>query len=177
MEYNKQTNGNIKIENENESFTFINMGNYVGYQSRNWYDEAPDCWKLMQYEEKNTNNQIKIEALVDTDGDYMKITVSQNNLKRILQLNGKFVDEDIIIETNPNELMIPKKSYIAFEDNYKEKQHPSLETYLSEKQQFTSKTGETYNGIISSNDYINHFLKCNIELSKTFNEQTTNKTR
>lgn len=28
-----------------KKYVFINMGDYVGYKTRQWYDDAPDCFR------------------------------------------------------------------------------------------------------------------------------------
>lgn len=172
MNVEKQENGNLVFNNENESFTFVDMGNYVGYQSRQWYEEAPNCWRLMFYDEKKEDSPIHIEALVDSTGCYSRIMVCQGNNKRVLLLNGNVVDEDMIFEMDKENSIFPKKTYIAFEDAYREKKHPDVQAYLSQEHQFISSTGEAYTGNISSDNYINNFLVSNMQLSKLIDDQT-----
>lgn len=177
MNQYQEENGNLVFDNETESFTFVDMGNYVGHQSREWYEESPSCWRLMFFDEKKEDFPIHIEALVDSAGYYSRIMICQGNSRRILLINGNVIDEDMICEFDPEEPLFPKKTYIAFEDQYKEKTHPSLQTYLSHKQQFLSHNGEVYIGDLSSNNYPNHFLMSNMELAKLIDNQDVSKTR
>ena len=175
MEFDKQENGNLVFRNENESFTFVDMGSYVGHQFRKWNEEPSNCWRLMFYDEKKGNSPIHIEALVDSTGYYSKIMVCQGHNRRILLLNGLVVDEDKIYEFDPKDSTFPKSIYIAFEDEYGTKKHPNLNTYLSQKHQFVSSNGESYSGDINSNNYIIRFFMFNEELSKLIDSQNISK--
>lgn len=166
MDIEKEENGNLVFHNENESFTFVDMGSYVGHQNRQWYEQSPSCWRLMFYD----NNEVHIDALVDSIGDYSKIVINSGNIKRVLLLNRNHIDEDSIYEMDSEDSILPKKTYIAFEDKYIEKAHPDLQTYLSMEQQFLSKTGEVYTGD-SFNNYINRFFNYNTELSDIIENQ------
>ena len=170
MDVEKQENGNIVFNYDNGSYTFVNMGSYVGYRSREWYEKAPSCWKLMFFDENKEEYPVHIEALVDTNGDYSRILVKQGEFKRVLLLYRSIVDEDTIYEEDPNNLFVSKNTYVAFEDKYREKRHFDLESYLGQVPQFVSKSGEIYAGNITSNDLIVNFLNANIELSKRAEE-------
>ena len=171
MGFEKLENGNIVFYNDTERFTFVDMGSYVGHQSREWYEKVPSCWRLMFYDEQKDDSPIHIEALVDRTGYYLRIIVSQGNVRRVLLMNRNVVDEDMIYEYDSEEFMFPKKVYIAFEDKYREQRHPNLQTYLSQEHRFISNDGEVYNGNVSSNSHINNFFESNIELSKRIDNQ------
>ena len=170
MDIEKQDNGNIVVNNDKGSYTFVDMGSYVGYRSRQWYESPRSCWKLMFFDENKEESPVHMEALVDTTGDYSRIMIEKDNFKRVLMLRGNIVDEDIIIEEEPNSLFSTKNTYVAFEDRYREKRHFNLEAYLMQSPQFVSKSGEIYTGDIASNEYLTDFLNNNIELSKTVEE-------
>lgn len=177
MDIEKQDNGNMVLNNDKGSYTFIDMGNYVGYGSRQWYESPNSCWRLMFFDENKEESPVHIEALVDTLGDYSRILVEQGDFKRVLMFRGNIVDEDKIFEEVPNELFSTKNVYVAFEDRYSEKRHLTLESYFSQAPQFVSKSGEIYDGAIASNDYLIDFLNTNIELSKTVGEASLSNQR
>ena len=155
MNYEKQKNGTVVFYDGDEKYTFVDMGNYIGHQNREWYENGKSNWMLMFYDNQKD--------------DHSKITIESGNFMRFISLYGNTVDEDIIIECEEDDLDLPKETYIAFEDKYKEKAHPSLEEYLAETPMFVSSTGEVYKGNLESNKHIIDFLASNKSLSKEIN--------
>ena len=123
----------------------------------------------MFYDNNNEQAPVHIEALVDTYGDYQRILVNQDYDRRVLLLRGGVVDEDTVYVGNPNS-EVPHGAYVSFQDVYREKRHPLLETYLTQEHQFSSRSGQAYTGNITSNDVIVNFLRANQELSKSVND-------
>lgn len=176
MNFERMENGNLVFHNGDEDFTFVDMGNYVGHSSRQWYEQSPSCWRLMFYDDNKSEQPVHIEALVDSAGDYSRILVHDGNIKRVLLLNGNLVDEDIIYEMGSDSSFLPKKAYISFEDKFMEKPHPDLQSYLSMEHKFLSNTSEVYNQNNYDN-YINRFFNYNLELSKVIDNQDSVKSR
>lgn len=176
MNYDRMENGNLVFHNGDEDFTFVDMGNYVGHNSRQWYEQSPNCWRLMFYDDNKADQPIHIEALVDSTGSYSKILLQSDNIRRVLLLNGNLVDEDIIYEMGKDNSFIPKKTYISFEDKYMEKNHPDLQSYLSMNHKFLSNTSEVYNQNNFDN-YIKKFFSYNHELSKLIDNQESVKSK
>ena len=179
MEFIQKDNGNLEYEDENGVYTFVNMGAYVGYASREWWAVPSEYWKLMFYESKDDNQPIKIETLIDSSrGDYIRIMVTLKDMKRVLMLKYGLVDTDTVYhekEGNP----VPDKSYCAFSDRYQEKVHPELAEYLGQSHRFVSEDNgrEEYVGEVASDTHIINFLnsgKSLLEALKAAQEQQKN---
>jgi len=176
MNFDKMENGNLVFSNGDEVFTFVDMGNYVGHNSRQWYEQPSSCFRLMFYDDNRGNQPVHIETLVDAVGDYSRIVVSSGNIKRVLLLNGNYVDEDSIYEMDSDNSFLPKNTYISFEDKYMEKPHPDLQSYLSMEHKFLSSTLKAYNNDNFDN-HIKRFFNFNRELSKLIDNQESVKSR
>ena len=145
-------------------YTMINMGEYIGHSSREWYEDAPEAWRLMFYDEMLKDGKKKhIEALVDELGDYTRIIVELNGSKRILQLSGNWVVSDSVV-TNLSDDDILGDFYTAV-NNDSIQRRPRLAEHLSTKQTFT-RDGETYTGDVVDNGLVLNFLQKNKELVK-----------
>jgi hypothetical protein len=58
----------------NITFTLLNMGEYVGYNSRDWYEEAPECWETMfiDVDSEEPKKKMHCEFLIDSTGSLMR---------------------------------------------------------------------------------------------------------
>ena len=172
MKFEEQENGNLVYSNGNKVYTLVNMKDYVGSKSREWYETAPDCWRLMFYDEQKQDGLLHIEALVDSNGYYSRIMVVEGNIRRVLMLNGNYVEEDVIFETDSENDMYPKTRYVAYEDPFHEKRQPEFDKYLEKELPFRSEENKEYKGSVSSNDYLVSFINANIELSEEASRQS-----
>lgn len=159
MEFTQTDNGNLEYEDENGVYTFVDMGVYVGYTSRDWWVVPPECWRLMFYESKNDNQPIKIEALVDRfSGDYIKLMVTLKDMKRVLMIKYGDVEQDTVFHEAEGS-MVPDKSYHAFNDPYQRKIRPKLAEYLGQNHRFVADDGnDEYTGDVTSDTHIINFL-------------------
>jgi hypothetical protein len=169
MNYSKDEYGNIIISDGVRKFTFMNMGDYVGHDSREWYEEAPAFYKLMMYDEIHDNDKLHVEALVDTLGNYQRILVDTGTERRSLNIRGNSVDSDAVYIMDDK--MFPKESYISYErDTDLSKPVINIKSYLSEEHTFTNKNGQTYDGPLKNDNIINAFISSDKELLPSVNE-------
>lgn len=156
-------NGNIYYRNGNREFKFVNMGEYVGYNTRNLNDPVPDCYRLMAYNEDQPDGVLHIEALIDPLGNYSRLIISKNLSERVVVLSGRFILEDYVSLADDSNEFVPKDKYIAFEDDFESKK--LFEEYLQEAKTFKSDEGKTYSGDLTKDEYITYFLQKNQEYS------------
>ena len=163
METEIKENGNIIYRNENKEYKFINMGEYIGYNTRQWYESAPVCYRLMAYNESQDDGVLHIEALIDSIGDYSRLIVKKGIEERVISLSGKFICEDVVYVMGDSNEFIPRDRYVAFEDDYATK--VKYEDYFGKEKTFVSESGKTYEGEVTKDDYITNFMRKNVELS------------
>ena len=72
----------------------------VGSRTRSVFEEVPEYWVLMYYEDKNNN--IKIESLVSEQGLYMRFLLDKNNVRRCIHLHDYSVYHDSVTTVNKN---------------------------------------------------------------------------
>ena len=138
------------VQDENKYYTLIDMGIYIGHRSREWWEEAPKEWRLMFYEDEDG---LKIDALVDDIGDYSRIILEKDDVRRVLQLRGNFVIEDSVYDEKEgiDNIYISKSidSKPVMIDDYLKENHSA---YLD---------GKTFNEEIPSNESVKSFIEDN----------------
>ena len=99
MEYEKLDDKTIEYIRDNEKYTLYDMGEYVGHHTREWYEEPYPNWFVVKWEQLNTNEPMKIDALISRDGYYFKVDVCKGDSKAVsfLNLSGK-VEERVFFE-------------------------------------------------------------------------------
>ena len=138
-----------------KKYIFVNMGDYVGYASRQWYDSVPDCFRLMFCDRfQNDKIVMHIEALVDSSDEYSRIMVDKYDCFRRVIL----IDKGMILEDSVNKL-----SDNGFGDevikNFKSNNNFSkvkLRDYLQE------------DDILETNDFVLEFLDTNEKFKNEF---------
>lgn len=121
----------------NKTYYMVNMGSYVGSRSREFYKPTPSCWRLMRFEEEQTNGEVtSINALVDYNGDYISLEIKTKDMCRLINFRGNFISGDkTIVSRNGATLNQPSSEYLP-----KEKFNttlPQMGQYLSSNQIFT----------------------------------------
>lgn len=126
-------------------YTMVDMGGYIGHQSREWYENGTSKWFLMFYDEKTKKKEtlFHAEALVDKYGNYQRLILEENGLKRVMQLQGEYLRSDIIYdERNENASFAwVGKSYIGYEHEDPTKPLPRLSAYLLGDKVYKSEDG------------------------------------
>ena len=157
--------GRIVFRSGDKEYKFVNMGEYIGYNSRSPYDKVPEVYRLMAYNETQTDGVLHIEALIDPLGEYSRLIVTKGLAERVLALSGKYVVEDLVNVMGDSNEFVPKDRYVAFEDDFENKREVS--EYLGTDKTFKSDSGEVYNGEVTKDSYIQEFMQKNLELSHT----------
>ena len=138
------------VQEEDKYYTLIDMGSYIGHRSRNWWEENPEEWRLMFYEDENG---LKIDALVDDSGSYSRIILEQDGVRRILQLQGDFILEDSVYDEKEgiNNIYVSKSidSKPELIEDYLNVEHGA---YLD---------GKTFDEEVPSNDKVKSFIEDN----------------
>lgn len=73
-------------ENYSMKFTLIDMGNYIGYRHRQWWQTPAEIWKTMEIdiESKDSEKSIHSEYLVDDNGRMLRALMTDSNgLRRV----------------------------------------------------------------------------------------------
>lgn len=171
MELLKEEKGKkFFLEDENKVYYMLDMGAYVGNRFRAWYEEAPEVWRLMFLDEKRQNDEIThIEALTDERGNYIRLSVDDGEVKRIIQMDNGLVFNDSIVKVSNDKDMFGE-NYTALEGDIYSKNKIPLNEYLSQKQEFHL-SGREYTGPATDNNLITNFFIKNDELLKTIEEK------
>ena len=153
----------------NKVYTVLNMGSYVGHRSRQWYEHAPECWRLMFYDEKTTDGEMHhAEALVDEQGEYMRLIIEHDFTKRVLLLTNGFVQKDIVIDTSEAKGPLETgKCYYSLDKDIYDPGKPLLNDYLSLDHTFISEDGESFSKPVPSDREIVEFFSMNDELVRS----------
>ena len=163
MNYSKDEYGNVIISDGVRTFTFMNMGDYVGHNNREWYEEGPVFYKLMTYDEIHDKGRLHVEALVDTLGNYQRILVDTGSERRSFNTRGNFLVSDAVY--------LPEKAYVSFDHGTDLTQAaPNVNGYLGQEHTFTNENGETYEGPLKRDDIITAFINADRELLPSVNE-------
>ncbi len=148
---------------DDKYYTMLDMGVYVGYRLRLWYENNPVIWKLMLLDEVSKNGQYKhIEALIDDKGDYSRLLVEINNVKRVILINNGCVYSDSIVSNFSFDGISDDSFYALDEEIYSDKIVP-LDKYFGGTQSFYLK-GKLYTGEVVNNNLVIDFLNKNNEL-------------
>ena len=144
-----------KYDNFVKKYVFINMGDYVGYKTRQWYESAPDCFRLMICDQFQDDKIVShIEALVDDSGEYSRIMVDKYGCFRRVIL----IDKGMILEDSLNKILengFGEEISKSFEsDNNFSK--VKLRDYLQE------------DDILETNDFVLEFLDTNEKFKNEF---------
>jgi len=167
----KYEDGDIKIfsDGDNKKYTMTNMGSYVGYKSREWYEPVPEVWILTSYDEKLDNGEIlHMEALVDDVGSYIRFLIDKGDKTRTIQMQYEMIYKDIITK-RPNSIgNLGGTKFVALDVDLYSGSGVLLEDYLTCQPTFSSE-GEIYNGELSDNNLIAEFVRKNEELKDRLN--------
>lgn len=169
MELIKEENNKKVYRDGNKIYTMLNMGNYIGHASRNWWETTPEEWRLMFYEEEREDGKkLSIDALVDQFGGYMHFWISLGNMKRVICLSGEMVYSDSIVEKISSDGLL-SDSYFALNGDKYSSNSFLLDDYLNTKLPF--RFGEqVYEGELANNNLIIEFLKKNDEIRESMNQ-------
>ena len=165
---------NKKIyQDENSVYTMLNMGGYIGYKNRDWYQSHPDVWVLMEATESTEKGSVHIESLVSDRGEYIRFIMDNGSVRRVLQLDNSLVYSDSVVDTRNanNTLRIGNTYYALNGDIYTGNKIPLLE-YLGSNHNFDFK-GETILQNIPGLDCIVKYLNANQELRNTISSSET----
>lgn len=139
-----------------KKYVFINMGDYVGYKTRKWYDDAPDCFRLMFCDQFQGNKIVShIEALVDDLGEYSRILIDKDGFRRVILINNGMILEDTVNKVLENGFLeeVSKNFKTKANNNYS---NIKLRDYLQA------------NDILGTNDFVLQFLDNNEKLLEEF---------
>ena len=150
----------------NKIYTLVNMGSYVGHRLRQWYETAPDFWKLMFIDEEKHH----VEALINDNGDYISLIVEHGNTKRGLSLSNGYVVSDLIEDASKvkRPIQLGELYYSVDKDIY-DKNLIHMNDYLSMEHTFTSEDGRVFDKPIPSDSEIIDFFDKNEKLTSNKN--------
>ena len=93
MKLNNKSNNKIEytMEKDNKTvvFTIIDMGEYIGYKTRNFSDPIPKLWTTMYIDiiGKNKPDKISGTFLVDSNGSLIQLSLkNQDNIQRVCNI-------------------------------------------------------------------------------------------
>ena len=165
----------IVYTNGTTSFIMLNMGEYVGHTSREYYDDVEPVWKLMGYEHHREDGKIEYgEALIDEYGQYSRMMVDIDNIRRVLYFSGQVVlsDDIFVADEEPDEFGI-SSYYNAFTGSiYLQDRMVSIKDYTARKHEFVNPSGQIYEGIVPDDSsyinfyYMNYLLRQRMEEGK-----------
>lgn len=156
-------NKKLYTDGENVFYTMFNMGSYIGHRTREFGDEAPDAWFLMNYRINHLDGHCEYgEALVDDAGRYLRVDISVDDVRRIIDLNGDYVITDLIhIDDNTKDSRFSQTSYYALDSSiYSEGKVPTGE-YFSREHEFKNKEGSVYQGLVPGDNLFIKFSNTN----------------
>lgn len=143
------------------SFVMLNMGDFVGHSNREWYDNVEPVWKLMAYEHCREDGKVEHgEALINEYGDYSRMMIDLDNIRRVLYFNGQIVlsDDIFVADEEPDEFGI-NAVYNAFTGSvYLPDRMVSIKDYVARTHKFVNSAGHIYNGVVpDDSSYINFY--------------------
>ncbi len=68
-------------------FTLLDMGEYVGHKSRQWYEKASPFWETMMIDvlSEDPNKKLSSEFLIDSNGDFQRLIITDmKGYKRVI---------------------------------------------------------------------------------------------
>ena len=120
----------FRDEETGKFYTMINMGEYVGYRNRDFWQNPNDAWFLMIYDEiKNDKKISHMDALIDQSGNYTRIVLEQNSERKTMFLRGNMISE-VYTEKMNNSEKIPNYPYKSKEEK--------IEEFLNKNQELQS---------------------------------------
>lgn len=161
--YSDDPNKKTYTDGEKVFYTMMNMGNYVGYRSREFGEDESAEWFLMNYKINHLNGQCEYgEALVDDTGRYLRVDISVDNVRRIIHLNGDYVITDLICinEDETNVFSMGKLYYALDTDIYSNKRVPTSK-YFSMEHVFKDDKEEAYQGFVPNDSLFINFSNAN----------------
>ena len=179
----EENNKKIFVDEEQNEYTMVNVGYYVGSRQRQWYEQANDEWRLMSAKVKQDNGKtVYMSAIIEDSGKYQCLNLSVGNICRELLLRSHFVwsdkikvkDEEEYLELpNGNKLEMPVvKSYTALERMGREPAIP-LNEYVTMPHVFKDEDEiEVFNGEMPSDELLIDFYNKNSELIELINNNT-----
>lgn len=74
----------MEREGYSAKFTLLDMGEYVGYERRNWYDDVHEYWETMNIDiiSENPEKNLKSEFLIDSNGRFQRLIISDTKGNR-----------------------------------------------------------------------------------------------
>ena len=78
----------MQKDNYTVNFTLLDMGEYVGYQNREWYDNVYPYWETMFIEvvAQNPDKNLSSEFLIDSYGKFQRLIISDcHGNKRVIR--------------------------------------------------------------------------------------------
>lgn len=159
----------VFMEDENKMYTMFDMGSYVGHKNRPWYAQKPEVWRLMFYDKKLSDGRvIHIEALVDDKGNYTRILVEMDKVRRAIQIINGMVFNDSIVKFSSDDLY--NEGFTFLDGDIYSEHKIALEKYLSTSKEFEL-DGEPYAGEVVNDALIIEFLEKNKELIEIIAEE------
>ena len=147
----------------NKIYTILNVGNYVGYKYREWYEQAKEVWRLIFLDEKQDDKIIHMEALIDDLGNYTRFLVDDKTSRRIVNISDSLVYSDIIYNKN--------NEYISLNEEIYSNKRVVIHEYFLNQHIFKNSNDEVFEGELSNNKIINEFLNQNDELVQDINRE------
>lgn len=138
----------LLVEDENKMVLQDHDGIYT--VNRNSKDE----WMLVNFIISSDSQNIRIEAIENVDGGYLKLSVLQESrIRDIILEAGKVVNDVITVYGRSDDLDDKEKIYVnkIAEPEY-------LDRYLIQGQDFSTSDGEKFYGAVSNNFYLRTFL-------------------
>lgn len=149
----------------NATYTIVNIGKYVGRNNDFKNQETPEYWKLMVLEKEMFDvNDIRIDALIDETGEYVRFVMVCGWLKRTIL----FDKDNVIYDCVENTLDIAKKNILGSvyksKNNDFNKKKVSISEYFSQEVTFISLEGNLLENNPLTNGEIRMFFIKNEEL-------------
>ena len=151
---------------ENSTYTVLNVSKYVGHKNCSKNTEIPECWKLMILEKEMFDvNDIRVDALIDEAGEYVRLVMVCGWLKRTILFNKNMVIYDCV----ENNLGISAKNilgsvYKSINNDFNKKV-VQIDEYLNQEVKFISLDGTLLEKNPLTNEEIKTFFAKNEELS------------
>ncbi len=161
-------------EDDDKEYIVMDNGSTIGRAYREWYEEVPEVWMLMKYNDK-TNN-IHIDAKINEQGEYDSFDIRSNGnyshecYIRTIKLYRGCVYSDCVAKLNYKDSRL-NKYYVAIDiDKYRESKTSILD-YLSYEQNF--KNGNEMISMLKTNKSLIDFIQNKDILYELSNESKT----
>lgn len=86
-----------QVGGEKYTYTLVDMGGYVGYSRRPWYENPKPFWMVTSIDMDNGERKLHYEALPDADGELMQVRLrdGNNNVRTQQYYGGRCTDDTI----------------------------------------------------------------------------------